>query len=171
MLAHCNFLILSLNKTTVRFPKFELPSIEISKIRYEQQQQRGLQKQVVHVPVVLPPGSCINHYTSKSKLLGVVINNNLTAHMERATHVHKSSSSQYRVMNNMRYQPQKLMEVFYFLSGDSTNNLLNLFQGNCSVAMLSEIENVRLKVARVIHKFPQNVTVTLPSISPNLSKH
>lgn len=35
MLAHCNFLILSLNKTTVRFPKFELPSIEISKIRYE----------------------------------------------------------------------------------------------------------------------------------------
>ena len=44
-----------------------------------------------------------------------------------------------------------------FLSGDSTNNLLNLFQGNCSVAMLSEIENVRLKVARVIHKFPQNV--------------
>ena len=35
MLAHCNFLILSLNKTTVRFSKFELLGIEISNIRYE----------------------------------------------------------------------------------------------------------------------------------------
>lgn len=52
-------------------------------------------------------------YTSKTKLLGVVIDNILTWR-EQLEKVHMSFSSQYRVLKKMPYLPPRLMEAFYY---------------------------------------------------------
>lgn len=55
----------------------------------------------------------IQIYTTKTKLVGVVIDNKLTWR-DRLEKTHKSLSSQYHVLKKMRYLSPKLLETFTY---------------------------------------------------------
>ena len=95
-------------------------------------------------------------YAMKTKLVGVVIDNKLTWR-DQLEKTHKSLSSQYRVLKKMRYLSSKLLETFYF--GTVTPQITYCISvwGNCSVAKLYELENLHIKVGRLIHRVPQNI--------------
>ena len=96
------------------------------------------------------------HYTMKTKLVGVVIDNKLTWR-DQLEKTHKSLSSQYRVLKKMRYLSPKLREAFYFRTVIPQITYCISVWGNCSVVKLYEIENLHIKVGRFIHRVPQNI--------------
>ena len=95
-------------------------------------------------------------YTTKTKLVGVVIDNKLTW-KDQLEKTHKSLSSQYRVLKKMKYLSPKLLEAFYFRAVIPQITYCISVWGNCSVAKLYEIENLHIKVGRFIHRVPQNI--------------
>lgn len=95
-------------------------------------------------------------YTTKTKLVGVVIDNKLTWR-DQLEKTQESLSSQYRVLKKMRYLSPKLLETFYFRTVIPQVTYCISVWGNCSVAKLYENESLHIKVGRFIHRVPQNV--------------
>ena len=80
----------------------------------------------------------------------VVIDNNLTWR-EQLEKVHKSFSSQYRLLKKMRYLSPNLMDAFYVkVVIPQTTYSLSVW-GYCSVAKLTNVENLQIKLGRLIH--------------------
>ena len=88
---------------------------------------------------------------------GVTIIDNTLTWRDQLEKTHKSLSSQYRVLTKMRNLLPKLLEAFYFRTVIPQITYCISVWGNCSVAKLYEIENLHIKVGRIVHRVPQNI--------------
>jgi hypothetical protein len=100
-------------------------------------------------------GNKIIEFSNKTKLLGVLIDKKLSW-KEHVDKVHKSFSSQIRVLRKTSYLPSRLLEEIYFKTIIPHVTYYISVWGNCSVSMFTKMESLHIKAGRIIHKILQN---------------
>ena len=106
-------------------------------------------------PVVI--GNEIIKYVRKATSLGIEIDNHLRWESQ-VKKVTKSFSAKVSQLRRMSYLPIKVKERIYFKPIISTNTYGIIVWGTCSPSLMTDIERIHARAAKIIHRLPKHIS-------------